>query len=305
MTILSFGGPKVLTVADLPVPEPGRGEVRIRVQAAAIHPLDIVARSGFLGPMLPLGPRYVLGADVAGVVDAIGPSVTDFSIGQSVVGMSNWPDTKVGTQAEYVVLPTEVLASAPMAVEPAPAATLPLNALTARQALDILDLSAGQTLAVTGAAGGVGGFAVELARHRGLKVIGVAGPQDEEFLTGLGADFVERSEDPGAAIRKAARAGVDGVLDSAAIGAVVLAGVRDGGAYVGVTPPSPPESVRGIRTGVVLARGLRSQLTELVELVEQGRITLRAPRTYPIESVAEAHTTLAKGGVRGGVVLIP
>ncbi|GAA3082051.1 hypothetical protein GCM10020000_79990 [Streptomyces olivoverticillatus] len=113
MTITSFGGPDALTVADLPVPEPAAGEVRIRVQAAAVHPLDVVARSGFLGPMLPAGPRYVLGADVVGVVDAVAEDVSGFAVGQTVVGMSNWPDTKTGTQAEYVVLPADVLALAP------------------------------------------------------------------------------------------------------------------------------------------------------------------------------------------------
>lgn len=305
VTITSFGGPDVLTVADLPVPEPAEGEVRVRVQAAAVHPLDVVARSGFLGPMLPAGPRYVLGADVAGIVDAVAADVRGFSVGQAVVGMSNWPDTKTGTQTEYVVLPADVLAPAPAATDPALAATLPLNALTALQGLDLLGLTAGQRLAVTGAAGGVGGFALELAHRRGLKVVGVAGPQDEDFVTGRGATFAARAEDVGAVVRAVVPEGVDGLLDAAAIGAPALAAVRDNGAYTGVTPPFPPPGERGIRTAVVLARGVGRQLAELVRLVDKGELTLRTPRTYSFEDAAEAHTALAKGGSRGGVVLVP
>ncbi|MER7770509.1 zinc-binding dehydrogenase [Kitasatospora sp. NPDC096140] len=279
--------------------------MRVRVQAAAVHPLDVVARSGFLGPMLPAGPRYVLGADVVGVVDAVAEDVTGFTSGQTVIGMSNWPDTKTGTQAEYVVLPAAVLAPAPAGFDPARAATLPLNALTALQGLDLLALAPGQALAVTGAAGGVGGFALELARQRGLDVVGIAGPQDEGFVTGRGARFVPRSADVASAVRTVAPAGVDGLLDAAAIGAPALGAVRDNGAYTGVTPPFPPPGERGIRTAVVLARGIDRQLAELATLVEKGALTLRTPRTYGFEQAGAAHSALASGGTRGGVVLIP
>lgn len=305
VTITSFGGPDVLKVADLPVPEPAAGHVRVRVRAAAVHPLDVVARSGVLGPMLPAGPQYTLGADVVGTVNAVASDVPGFFVGQTVVGMSNWPDTKTGTQADYVVLPADVLAPAPAGTAPTEAATLPLNALTARQGLDLLGLTAGQKLAVTGAAGGVGGFALELAARRGLDVVGVAGPQDEGFVTSRGAGFVARAEDIGAAVRTVVPEGVDGLLDAAAIGAPALAAVRDNGAYTGVTPPFPPPGVRGIRTTVVLARGIGSQLAELVTMVEKRELTLRTPRTFPLGNVAEAHTVLAKGGTRGGLVLIP
>ncbi|GAA3082043.1 hypothetical protein GCM10020000_79980 [Streptomyces olivoverticillatus] len=137
---------------------------------------------------------------------------------------------------------------------------------------------------MTGAAGGVGGFALELARRQGLGVIGIAGPQDEGFVTGCGATFVPRSEDIGAAVRAVVPAGVDGLLDAAAIGAQALAAVRDDGAYTGVTPPFPPPSERGIRTAVVLARGIGKQLAELVDLVKKGELTLRTPKTYSLEN---------------------
>ncbi|QLE70231.1 hypothetical protein FGW37_00105 [Streptomyces rectiverticillatus] len=161
--------------------------------------------------------------------------MSGFTIGQAVVGMSNWPETKAGTQVEFISLPAAQLASAPTKVPAATAATLPLNALTALQALDILGLAEGDTLAVTGAGGGVGGFAVELARGRGLEAVGLASAQDGEFLTRLGATFVPRSEDPAAALRKVVPGGVDGLLDCAAIGDPVMAAVRDSGASAAVS----------------------------------------------------------------------
>ncbi|WP_236584262.1 NADP-dependent oxidoreductase [Streptomyces sp. MBT53] len=305
VTFTEFGGPDVLAVAERPMPEVPAGHVRVRVHAAAVHPLDVVARAGRLGPMVPPGPTYVLGVDAAGTVDAIGDGVSGFDLGQAVVAMSNWPETKVGTQAEFVVLPAAFLAPAPAGVTPAAAATLPLNAHTAAQALRILGLRAGDRIAVTGAAGAIGGFAVQLARHQGLRVVAVAAPEDEPYLTGLGATFVARGDHPAYAVRKAAPGGeVDGLLDAASLGSSVIGAVRDGGSFVAVTPPSAPAAERGVRVGLVQARADGAELAELAGLVESGRLDLRVARTFPFERVAEAHTMLAKGGFRGGVVLV-
>ncbi|MGW3283046.1 NADP-dependent oxidoreductase [Streptomyces sp. NPDC001002] len=304
VTFTEFGGPDVLTVDERPIPEVPAGHVRVRVDAAAVHPLDVVARAGWLGPMVPPGPTYVLGVDAAGTVDATGDGVSGFDVGQPVLAMSNWPETKVGTQAEFVVLPAAFLAPAPTGVTPTAAATLPLNAHTAAQALRILGLGAGDRIAVTGAAGAIGAFAVQLARHQGLEVVAVAAPEDEPYLTGLGATFVARSADPADAVRKAVPSGVDGLLDAASVGFAAIGAVRDGGSFVAVTPPSVPPSERGIGVGLVQARADGAELTELVGLVESGRLDLRVAGTFPFERAAEAHTMLAKGGFRGGVVLV-
>ncbi|NUW30966.1 NADP-dependent oxidoreductase [Nonomuraea sp. SMC257] len=301
----SFGDPGVLAVAEAPLPRPEEGQVRIRVEAATVNPADVAARSGAFGPMLPAGPRYVLGWDVAGTVDAVGPATSGFTPGDRVVGMSDWLATRNGTHAEFVVLDAAAVAPAPAGVDPAEAATLTANALTAVQALDLLGLVEGQTLAVTGAAGAVGGYAVELARHRGLDVIGIGSAQDEDFVSGLGATFLPRSDDPGRALRAIAPEGVDGLLDTAVIGAQVLAAVRDGGAFVSVMPPATPPAERGIRVETVFVRSDGARLRELVALVEQGRLTLRLARTLPFEQAAEAHELLAKGGLRGRLVLVP
>lgn len=168
-----------------------------------------------------------------------------------------------------------------------------------------LSTGAGDRIAVTGAAGAVGGFAVQLARHQGLRVVAVAAPEDEPYLTGLGATFVARGDHPAYAVRKAVPGGVvDGLLDAASLGTSVIGAVRDGGSFVAVTPPNAPAAERGISVGLVQARADGAELAELVGLVESGRLDLRVARTFPFERVAEAHTMLAKGGFRGGVVLV-
>ena len=180
----TFGDPSVLSVQDVPLPKVGPGQVLVRVEASAVNPVDLAARAGALGPLLPPA-RYVPGWDVAGIVVEAAPDVTRFELGEAVVGMSDWLTTHAGTHAEHVVLDAAALAPAPTTVPSVEAATLPANGLTALQALDLLDLAPGATLAVTGAAGAVGGFTVQLAALRGLQVIGVgvrAGPgvRDED-----------------------------------------------------------------------------------------------------------------------------
>ncbi|MET9341811.1 NADP-dependent oxidoreductase [Nonomuraea sp. NPDC003804] len=303
--ITSFGGPEALSVLDLPTPEPGQGEVRVRVHAAPIHNFDLVARAGWLGPMLPAGPTYVFGWDASGTVDAVGPGVSGFTPGDRVVGMSDWLETKAGTQAEFVVLKAGALAPAPTTVSMDEAATLPINALTAMRVLDLLGLSEGQTLAVTGAGGAVGGYVVELARRRGIEVIGLSSSQDEAFVTGFGARFVPRSDDPVGALRAAAPGGVDGLADAATIGHAMLDAVRDCGAFAGLTPPKTPSPARGIQVHQVHVESDGARLRELVSLVEERRLTLRVFQSFPLEQAGQAHTLMAKGGLRGRLVLKP
>ncbi|MFC0431003.1 NADP-dependent oxidoreductase [Kutzneria buriramensis] len=305
VTFTDFGGPDVLAVDERPIPEVPAGHVRVKVHAAAVHPLDTVARAGWLGPMVPAGPTYVLGVDAAGTVDEVGSGVTDFAVGNAVLAMSNWPQTKIGCQAEYVVLPADFLAPAPAGVDFEAASTLPLNGHTAAQALKILGRKEGDQIVVTGAAGAIGAFAVQLALHQGLRVIAIAAPEDEPFITGIGATFVARGGNSADAVRAVAPEGVDGVLDTAGIGAGVIGAVRDGGSFVAVTPPAMPPAERGIRVGLVQAVADGAELTELSGLVDSGRLTLRVARTFPFEQAADAHALLAKGGLRGGVVLVP
>lgn len=293
-----FGGPEVLRVVDLPVPDPGPGQVRVRVAASVLHPVDLMIRSGAFPAPLPTGLPYVPGWDVAGTVDAVGAAVEGPAVGDEVVGFLPWLQTTTGAHAEYVVLTAGWLAAAPAGTPATAAATLPTNGLAAAQAIDLLDLRPGSSVLVTGAAGQVGGFLLALARIGGLRATGVAGAGDREFVESLGATFVPRSQDP-------APGTFDAAVDLAVIGPSVLASVRDGGGFVAASPPLRPEPVRGIRTSALNVQPDGARLGDLVKLVETGDIPLRVAGTYAFTEAAAAHERLARGGVRGGVVVIP
>ncbi|MGA5036317.1 NADP-dependent oxidoreductase [Streptomyces capoamus] len=291
--VRSFGGPEAVEIAEVAVPEPGARQVRIKVAAGALNPVDAGVRAGFFGGA---GKTLGLGWDVAGTVDAVG-SAAAWQIGDPVVALVAGVAAPLGAHAEYVVVATDAAAKAPATVDAVHAGTLPLNGLTALQALGLLDLAPGQSLLVTGAAGAVGGFAVQLAAHRGIEVTGQARAGDEELVRSLGAArFTAEGVEPGS---------VDAVLDAAVLGGAALEWVRDGGAYVGVRPGAFPEPVRGVRTGAVEVAADGAGLAELVRLADEGVLTLRVAETYALAEAAEAHARLAAGGVRGRLVLVP
>ncbi|WP_327430697.1 NADP-dependent oxidoreductase [Streptomyces sp. NBC_01236] len=291
--VTGFGGPDVVEIVEVAVPEPGARQVRIKVAAAAVNPVDAGVRAGVFGGA---GKRLGLGWDVAGTVDATGVA-TGWSIGDEVVALAYGTAKSLGTHADYVVVDADAVAKAPASVDVVHAATLPLNALTASQALDALGLEAGQSLVVTGAAGAVGGYAVQLAVQRGLSVTALAREGDEELVRSLGAArFVSGAVAAGS---------VDGVLDAALLGEAALEWVRDGGAFVGVIPGTHPASVRGVRTGAVEVAPDGARLAELAALVDEGVLTLRVAETYALDEAAKAHARLAEGGLRGRLVLQP
>ncbi|GAA2225260.1 NADP-dependent oxidoreductase [Streptomyces indiaensis] len=293
VVVNSFGGPEAVEVVETAVPEPGAREVRIKVAAASLNPVDAGVRSGVFGGA---GKRIGLGWDVAGTVDAVGVA-SSWRVGDEVVALDYGMVKPLGTHAEYVVVDTDAAALAPATVDAVRAATLPLNALTAVQALDRLELAPGQSLLVTGAAGAVGGYAVQLAAHRGIAVTGLARAGDEAFVRSLGAErFVSGAVTDG---------GFDAVLDAAVLGEPALAGVRDGGRYIGVIPQAEPASVRGVRTGAVEVSADGARLAELVRLVDEGVLTTRVAETFALEDAAKAHARLDGGGVRGRLVLVP
>ncbi|WP_371547189.1 zinc-binding dehydrogenase [Streptomyces sp. NBC_00554] len=291
--VTAFGGPEAVEIVETAVPEPGAGQIRIKVAAAALNPADAGVRAGVFGGA---GKRLGLGWDVAGTVDAAGVAV-GWTVGEQVVGISYGVAKSLGTHADYVVVDADAVAVAPASVDAVHAATVPLNALTAAQALDLLALEAGQSLLVTGAAGAVGAYAVQLAVQRGLAVTALAREGDEEFVRSLGAGrFVSGEVAPGS---------VDAVLDAAVLGERALEWVRDGGVFVGVIPHAQPASVRGVRTDAVEVAPDGARLAELVALVDEGVLTTRVAETFPLEDAAKAHARLGEGGVRGRLVLVP
>ncbi|MFH8767639.1 NADP-dependent oxidoreductase [Streptomyces sp. NPDC085866] len=291
--VTTFGGPEVVEIVDVAVPEPGARQVRIKVAAGAVNPVDLALRAGVFGGA---GGTLGLGWDVAGTVDAVGEAAA-WQVGDEVVALAAGVTDPLGAHAEYVVVPADAVAKAPATVDAVHAGTLPLNALTAIQALDLLELAPGASLLVTGAAGALGGFAVQLAAHRGIAVTGQARAADEELVRSFGAtEFTAEGVAP---------ASVDAVLDAAMLGEPALESVRDGGVFVSARPGGQPDSVRGVRTTAVMVSADGARLAELARLVDEGVLSLRVAGTYGLEEAAKAHARLAEGGVRGRLVLVP
>ncbi len=291
VVVTTFGGPEAVEVVETEVPEPGARQVRIKVAAATLNPVDAGVREGVFGGA---GERIGLGWDVAGTVDAVGEAAA-WTVGEEVVALVYGPVKPLGTHAEYVVVDADAVAKAPTSVDAVHAATLPLNALAAVQALDLLEVTPGQSLLVTGAAGAVGGYAVQLAAHRGISVTALAREADAELVRSLGAAHFTSGDE----------GGFDAVLDAAVFGGPALARVRDGGAYVGVIPGAAPAAERGVRVGTVEVSPDGTQLAELARLADEGVLTLRVAETYALDDAAKAHARLAEGGVRGRLVLVP
>jgi NADPH:quinone reductase-like Zn-dependent oxidoreductase len=202
------------------------------------------------------------------------------------------------------VLDADAVAAAPVTVSTVEAATLPLNALTAVQSVDLLDLPPGATVLVTGAAGAVGGYAVALAKARGFRVVAVAGSADEAVVRGFGAEvFVPRGDFLADRVRSEVPGGVDAALDTALLGLEALDAVRGGGRFVVFAAGAAPIPLRGIRVEHVWIRADGAALAGLVSLVDDGVLALRVADTLPLEEAAKAHGLLAAGGLRGRLVL--
>ncbi|MFF1922875.1 NADP-dependent oxidoreductase [Streptomyces sp. NPDC058221] len=308
VVVRTVGGPEALDVVDVPMPVPGAGQVRIRVEAAAVNPVDLATRSGDLvraGLMAP-GEVIGMGWDVAGRIDEVGSGVTAFAPGDPVIGVRDRLDVPLGAYAEFVVLDTGAVAAAPSRRSAVEAATLPLNGLTALQSLDLLDPEPGTTLLVTGAAGAVGGYAVELAALRGLRVVAYAAAEDEALVRGAGARwFVPRPADLAEAVRALVPGGVDAALDAAVVGLPALGAVRNRGAFVSVVGGAAPVPLRGIRVREQWVAADSDALARLSGLADTGGLTLRVADTMPLHEASRAHRRLAEGGLRGRLVLVP
>lgn len=306
--VVEYGGPEALQVVELPDPEIRERHVRIRVHAAAVSPTDTFVRNGgraeaqkAAGP-----PPYVPGMDAAGVLEEIGPGVvTDLEVGDHVMAIVV-PKGSRGGYAEQIVVPADSVARVPAGATDAEASTLPMNGLTARMALDVLDLPAGAVVAVTGAAGAFGGYVVQLAKADGLVVIADAAKADEELVRGLGADMVvERGDGFADRVRAYFPHGVDGAADGALLHEQLAPAIKDGGTVVTVRGYNTPGE-RGVTFHPVLVSNYsreRDKLDRLRQQVEAGQVTLRVADVLPKEQAAEAHRRLEAGGVRGRLVI--
>ncbi len=305
--LFTHGGPEVLEVVDLPEVHAGPGEVRIRVHAATVNPTDVGTRNGSRAEQQKADPPpYVPGMEAAGVIDEVGDGVADrLQVGDAVIAIVV-PKGSHGAYREQIVLDARSVVRAPAGKTHAEAATLPMNGLTARQSLDLLALSPGQVIAVTGAAGAYGGYVIQLAKAEGLTVIADASETDEALVRSLGADVVvRRGDDVASRFREHFPQGVDGLADGAVLNERVIAAVRDGGAFTSVRGfLGAPQ--RDIRFTATLVRGYVHEwekLDRLRQQVDAGVLTLRVAEVYPPENAADAHRRLEAGGTRGRLVI--
>jgi NADPH:quinone reductase-like Zn-dependent oxidoreductase len=297
--VIRFGGPEVLHPGERPDPMPGPGELLVRIHAANINPTDLGARSGQIKRRLPeLEPPFVPGWDLAGEVVEGGGG---FAAGDRVVGFV--PFTRIGgakgSYAELAAVEPDWLAPLADDIGWVEGATLPLNALTAHEALARLGLPAGARLLVTGASGAVGGFAVQLGAAAGLRVVAQASGGDEDWVAGLGAaEVLPRDADLGAIET------VDGVLDAVPLGPDESTGaLRDGGKAVFTRGQEPPAVEREIELESFLVSPDGDALRELATRFAAGELRTRVARVLPLEQAAEGHRLVEGGGLRGKVVL--
>jgi NADPH:quinone reductase-like Zn-dependent oxidoreductase len=292
----TLGGPEVLASVSLPRPTPGIGEVLVRVHAASVNPVDKVNRErGLFGQ-----PPFVLGYDVSGTVDAVGPGVTLYARGDEVFGMLPFPHGH-GAHAEYVVAPTRVFVPKPESLDHVQAAAIPLVGLTAWQALvDTAGIGAGSRVLINGAAGGVGHLAVQVAKARGAYVIALASAANAAFVRSVGADEVI---DYAATDFTEVVGDLDVVLE--VIGgdypAKALDVLKYGGILVSIQPTTVASvardaAERGIRVAGLLVEADRLAMTALAGLAAAGELVPTIAATFPLDQAATAQAVKAGPG---------
>ena len=302
--IHEYGGPEVVRYEDAGVPEPGPGEVLVRAHAAGVNPVDWKTRSGG-GQAKKIGEQFplVLGWDVSGTVEEVGPEASGWSVGDEVFGLVRFPQPGA-TFAEYVAAPAQELAAKPRALTHIEAAAVPLAALTAWQALfDAGGLDAGQTVLVHAAAGGVGHLAVQLARWKGARVVGTASANHADFLRSLGAEAVDYSREHFEDVVSDA----DLVLDT--LGGEVmersLAVLAKDGILVSVRDEPSEEKLQehGVRAQRILVHPDGDQLSQIASLVDAGDLRPVIDAELPLSQVNAAFQASEAGHTRGKMVL--
>ncbi|MET8307459.1 NAD(P)H-binding protein [Micromonospora sp. NPDC005173] len=285
-----------------PVPEPD--QVLIRVAAASYNPSDAALRSGFLQAVLPVDLPYTLGFDVSGTITETGSDVSSFTVGDRVVGRLDYG----GASAEYVVAAAGTLVKAPTTIPLADAAAIPVAALTAWQALhEHAHPTAGQRVLINGAGGGVGVFAVQLAKHTGATVIATASGRSAAAVRTYGADqIIDYTRTP---LADALDGQVDAVINLAAISpeaaAELVPLVRPGGIIVSIATPVDPPATAQVTAVHFVARNDIEQLAGIVELIDMGALTVGVTESHPLSDLALVHRKGEAGQTHGKITIIP
>jgi NADPH:quinone reductase-like Zn-dependent oxidoreductase len=296
-----FGGPEVLQVVEVPEPKMFADQVRIHIKAAALNPADLGFQAGAADALVDTFFPVIPGWDVAGIVAEAGIGTTGFKPGDEVIGFVRGAIQRYGCYAEQIAAEPRQLARKPANLDWGQAAGLPLAGLTAYQAVArALDVRAGETVLVHGAAGGVGHLAVQIAAARGASVIGTAAEPNHGYLRSLGVQPAAYGDGLADRVRALAPGGVDAVLDTAGQGALAIT-PRIGTA--GVRAASVAGSNEHPGTIQVFARLDQADLQALVELAEAGKLSVRVARSFPLDQAADAQRLLAGGHSGGKIVL--
>jgi NADPH:quinone reductase-like Zn-dependent oxidoreductase len=292
-----YGGPDVEAMLDLPAPEPGEGQVLVRVRAAGVNPADWKFREGWLKDFIPLELPHVFGSEVSGVVDAVGDGVDGFAPGDEIFGQA-----ADGGYAEYALVIAAIAAHKPAAVSFPDAATLPVAAATAYDGIRHLGLAPGATLVIVGAGGGVGVAAAQFARADGIEVIGTASAGKRELVESLGATHVTSGPGVVERVRAAAPGGIDAVFDLAGGDALREAAelVDDKSKVVTAGDPMTAAEVGA----VVLQRTPGGEVLRTVaRLVQSGDLDPLVTQTFPLDRAREALAAVEGGHATGKVVV--
>jgi len=297
LALLAYSSSASPVLEEVSPPGLGPADVRIQVAAAAVNPVDVGVLTGPVRASVELPDPVGLGWDVSGTITEVGREVTGLRPGDRVAGILHVIGLKpsVGTHADETVLPAAAVARVPDGLDLVEAASLPLNALTACQALDLLGPAEGRTLLITGGAGALGGHAVVLATRSGWRVTALARHADADFVARAGADPV--TELPGPSF--------DAVLDAAVLLESALTAVRDGGSFVGVAPAASVAAERGIVANTVFVEPDSEAIAGLLGLAAEGALEVRVADRVPLREAANAYDKVAGGGQRGRWLLIP
>lgn len=306
-----FGGPEVLVVLDIPAPTRSRNEVLVRVVAATVNPTDTLFRSGAQADrMIGLQPPFIPGMEFAGVVREVGEAAAGLPlrVGVRVMGFVDPRTAAGGAQAEFVSVSPGSLACVPDAVGLVEAATLPMNGLTATLAVGALEVTAGQTVLVTGASGAVGGYAVQLLRHRGVDVYADVKEEDSDLVLELGATALQpRGSGMSRELLRRLPEGVDGIVDGARLGFQLRPVLREGGTIVSLRRTDAFDGDNSIRhryVSVTDRLGDQEALAQVARMAGDGVLTPRVAEQLPLDEVRRAHLMVEAGGLRGRVVLM-
>ncbi|WP_439028855.1 NADP-dependent oxidoreductase [Gordonia terrae] len=306
ITYSRFGGPDVLELTDLPTPKVGPDSVLIRVRASSVNPVDWKVRAGYLAGIMDTVFPVIPGWDVAGVVEQVGLDTPEFQVGDEVFGYVRKDvvggEVAGGTFAELVAAPVRTLAHKPSSWSFEEAAAVPLAGLTAYQTIRRAGVQSGHTVLVHAAAGGVGSFAVQIARSLGARVIGTASETNHDYLRDLGAEPITYGDGVSDRVRALAPEGVDVVLDYVGGDALdsVAAVLRDGGTVASITDARARDEFGG---QYVWVRPDSADLAELARLGDAGDLKPEVADVFDLADAAGAHERSESGHVRGKVVV--